>query len=93
MGDKLPGPSQTGVQGESISPSHSALKLSPLTSVCSALGDHIQQTLRDKIACHEFFDLGLCLENWELEEAPRGPLRVNGPAGLPSVEIPREANN
>ena len=72
MGDKPPGPSQTGVQGESISLSHSSLKLSPLTSVCSPLGDHIQQTLRDKIALHEFIDLGLCLENWSSNKPLEG---------------------
>ena len=64
MGYNSPGSSQTGVQGESINLSHSVSKLSPLTSVLSPLGDHIQQALRDKIARQEYIDLGLCLENW-----------------------------
>ena len=72
MDPKPPGPSQTFVHGESISQSHSTLKVSPLASVCSPLGDHIQQSLRDKIARHEFIDLGLCLENWSSNKPIEG---------------------
>ena len=86
MGYNSPGPSQTGVEGESIS----VLKLSPLTSVCLPLGDHIQQTLRDKIAHHKYIDLGLCLENWSSSRPLEGLCVSVDKQGCPMLKSQRK---
>ncbi len=71
---------------------------SEMSSVCSPLGDHIQQSVRDKIGRGEFVELGSLLETWGPRQDQQKGLSLSlneagCPVLKPAMNTPRKIFN